>query len=446
MTSLVSYLEGSEIKKFHYFLVLIASLAYAFTAMNVLYIAALLKPIQAEMGFDNFTRTVIAAIGYFGMFIGAISFGYVADRMGRKLTLAIAITLHSIFTALCGIAADVNQLIIYRTIAGIGTGGALPIPGVYVSEYIPAKRRGLATGLVETSWVWGVLLGLGIEYIVLPAYGWRITFYFGILPLVLVPLILYGLPESIRFLERKRRFDEAISIISSKGLYSGDIDVSKLKLPPQRSIKELLSSEYLRRTVLLVILWMALVYTYHGIFLWLPTFMMEVLYAKSGLQVILMTYIIITAFQIPGYYSATLLLDKLGRKSVLAIYLTGGAIGCIIVAVVSGSVELAVLGAILISIFNLGAWAGLYTYTPELFPTDYRASASGLAASSGRIAGIIGVFVTGLLYEMSESLGLSKLALPFTVFTLVHLLAAIAVVILGIETKQRSLEEITAIK
>ena len=86
MASLVSYLERSEIKGFHYLLVLIASLAYAFTAMNVLYIAALLKPIQAEMGFDNFTRTVIAAIGYFGMFIGALSFGYIADKIGRKLT------------------------------------------------------------------------------------------------------------------------------------------------------------------------------------------------------------------------------------------------------------------------------------------------------------------------------------------------------------------------
>ena len=430
---IIEALERAKVSSFHYKIMAISFLAYALTAMDVLYIAALLKSIQLEMGFDNFMRTIVAAIGYLGMFIGAISFGYLADRIGRKNSLALAVTLYSIFTLLCGAAWDVYSLIIFRTIAGIGLGGALPIPGVYISEYIPSKIRGTATGLIETAWVWGVLLGLVIEYFALPSLGWRLTFYIGIIPILLVPFIYKVLPESIRYLERKGRIEEAIATLRREGLITGEIEA---KTPlPKRSMKELLGGKYLKRVVLIVTLWMVLVYTYHGIFLWYPTFIQENFFPTKGVQSVLAAYILITVFQIPGYYSATFLLDRWGRKPVLITYLLGAAIGTSIIAIYF-SFETALIGGILISIFNLGAWAGLYTYTPELFPTDYRGTAAGLAASFGRIAGIIGVFVTGILYETGG------LSLSFAVFTIIHVIGAITVAILGIETMKRKLEEL----
>ncbi|MGQ4891787.1 MAG: MFS transporter [Candidatus Njordarchaeia archaeon] len=435
--SIIDYLEKAEVKGFHYKIIALAFLSYAFTAMDVLYIAALLKSIQIEMGFDNFMRSVIAAIGYLGMFIGAISFGYIADKIGRKISLALAIVIYSVFTALCGAAGNPNELILYRTIAGIGLGGALPIPGVYVSEYIPAKLRGTATGLIETAWVWGVLSGLVIEYFVLPVYGWRITFLIGVLPIVIVPFIVLTLPESIRYLERKGRLNEAIKVLKDGGVLSGEIKVEETE-SVERSFSEILTGKFLRRIVLIVILWMVLVYTYHGIFLWYPTFIQESFFKNGGIKAILSAYILITIFQIPGYYSATFLLDRLGRKKVLIVYLTGAAIGTLIVALNIGYIG-ALIGGIIISIFNLGSWAALYTYTPELFPTDYRGRASGLAASFGRLSGIIGVFVTGILYEMGG------LTLPFLIFTALHLVGAIAVAILGIETKKIQLETLTEI-
>jgi len=433
----VDYLEKAKISTFHYVIVAIAFLSYAFTAMDVLYIAALLKAIQKELGFDNFMRSIVAAIGYFGMFIGAISFGYISDRLGRKIALAIAILIYSIFTAACGIATDLATLILYRTIAGVGLGGALPIPGVYIAEYIPAKIRGTVTGLIETAWVWGVLLGLVIEYFILPEFGWRITFLVGIFPIVLVPLILYKLPESIRYLERKRRFDEAINILKVNKIVEGEEITVKETVFIKRSIREILHGVFLRRAILLMILWMALVYTYHGIFLWFPTFIKESFFPQESIRAVLIAYIFITLFQIPGYYSATFLLDRWGRKPVLIVYLLGAAIGCLIISI-NASFQFALLGGIIISIFNLGAWAGLYTYTPELFPTDYRGTAAGLAASSGRLAGIVGVFITGILYDIGG------MFLPFVLFAIIHMLAGIATLILGIETKKAKLEILTS--
>ena len=430
-------MEKAEVKGFHYKIVALAFLSYAFTAMDVLYIAALLKSIQVTMGFDNFMRSVVAAIGYLGMFIGAISFGYITDKIGRKISLVLAIVIYSIFTALCGVAGNLGDLILYRTIAGIGLGGALPIPGVYVSEYIPARLRGTATGLIETAWVWGVLSGLVIEYFVLPLSGWRVTFYIGVLPIVLVPFILWMLPESIRYLERKGRLNDAIGILKKNGVIVGEIKLEETE-SKERPFSEILKGKFLKRIVLIITLWMVLVYTYHGIFLWYPTFIQESFFPNGGIKAILAAYILITIFQIPGYYSATFLLDRLGRKKVLIIYLTGAAIGTIIVALNMGYIG-ALIGGIIISIFNLGSWAALYTYTPELFPTDYRGRASGLSASFGRLAGIVGVFVTGILYEMGG------LALPFLIFTALHLVGVIAVVVWGVETKKVQLETLTEV-
>jgi MFS family permease len=93
----------------------------------------------------------LLSVGYLGMFIGALVFGRLTDVIGRKKVLIIVLFLETVFTALCGLSPNLYALYLLRFIAGLGLGGALPIPGVYVSEYTPIKHRGLFLGLVETS-------------------------------------------------------------------------------------------------------------------------------------------------------------------------------------------------------------------------------------------------------------------------------------------------------
>jgi putative MFS transporter len=145
--------------------------------------------------------------------------------------------------------------------------------------------------------------------------------------------------------------------------------------------------------------------------------------------------LIITLFQIPGYYSATFLLDKVGRKPVLSIYLIIAGIGSYMMGLSIG-VDQFLLWSSVISFFNLGAWSGLYTYTPELYPTQIRGTGTGVAASIGRIAGIVAPTMTPFLMT---SFGLYS---TFVVFSLIHIIAGISVLALGIETKRKKLEEI----
>ena len=199
----------------------------------------------------------------------------------------------------------------------------------------------------------------------------------------------------------------------------------------------LFSGGYLKRTLILWMLWATLVYTYHGIFIWLPA-----IYVGLGFTMVksLEWVLIITLIQVPGYYSAALLLDRVGRKPILAFYLAIAGIACLLLSTAQ-AVSSILLYSCVISFFNLGAWAALYTYTPELYPTELRGTGAGTAASMGRLAGILAPYITGYLMEVSGG----EIFYAFMVFALAHLLAGMVTGVFGEETKGRRLEEISRI-
>ena len=411
--------------------------------MNVLLIAAVLTPIINEFGLRQqpLVSGLLLSAGYLGMFVGALSCGILTDRIGRKKTLLFTISMMSVFTALNSLAPDPATMGVLRFLAGIGLGGALPQPGVYISEYIPAKYRGRFLGLVETSWVYGALLSLIFPLFLFPSLGWRSTFLVALVPLFLIPIVAFFAPESLRYLQLKGRSSEAISLLKRHRLVPMDFDESKLRDVPSEkfvfkaALKEIWSSTFRKRTAMLWISWAVLVYTYHGIFIWLPTF-----YASPPLNLTVVRSIewvlIVTLAQVPGYYSAALLIDRVGRKPIAIVYLALAGVGSVLLSL-AGAPTIILLWSIVISFFNLGAWSALYAYTPELYPTRVRGTGSGAAASIGRAAGVVAPTATPLLYAYGG------LAAAFTIFALTHFLGAIAVVLLGTETKGKILEEIS---
>jgi len=434
--SLLEQLERAQLSRFHYFILAVAFAVYGLTAMNVMLIAVALPRIKAEWGLDPVTTGYMLSAGYLGMFIGAVSSGRLSDMIGRKKTLMLMIVVASVFTAANAAAWDPAILSLLRLLAGIGLGGTLPIPGVYVSEYPPARYRGRFVGLVETAWVWGVLLGIALSYFVIPVYGWRTAFLLALTPLAIVPIIAARLPESVRYLLEKGMVDEAVATLKRHGLVMGEVKAEKVNVKHvgfAEALREVFSARYAKRTVVLWVLWAALVYTYHGIFIWLPT----IYYERFGYSIVktLWWTLVVTSAQVPGYYSAALLLDKAGRKGILVPYLAIAGIACAMLATAGGVNEVLAL-SIVISFFNLGAWSALYAYTPELYPTEIRGTASGLAASIGRLAGILAPSATGFLMYAAKG----ELVWAYTVFALVHLAAAVVTAMLGMETKGKPLE------
>lgn len=218
--SLAGYLETASLSRFHYGLLIICALAYALTGMGVMLISILLTPIGKEWGLTSVTKGLLASAGYVGMFFGAIGCGFLADLLGRKKTLLFTIVISSIFTGLCAVAWDVLSMAFLRFLAGIGLGGALPQPGVYVSEYTPAKYRGRFLGITETSWVYGVLFGLLSGWLLVEPFGWRVVFLMALVSLALIPLIAWFVPESVRYLEDKGKRGEAVETLRKRGLAS----------------------------------------------------------------------------------------------------------------------------------------------------------------------------------------------------------------------------------
>jgi putative MFS transporter len=297
--------------------------------------------------------------------------------------------------------------------------------------------------LLESFWAYGTILAGIVAITVVANYGWRWGFAVGALPALYVAYLRRALPESPRFLAEKGRAPEADAVVRRVERAGGGALLTLAPaIAPMRAgrtrIAELWSGRYARRTAMLWILWFGVVLTYYGIFLWIPSLLVD-----RGLSQVRSNefFFLSTLAQVPGYFSAAWLVERWGRKPTLVVYLIGTAVAAYMFGNYgTGSDNINISGlfiwAALLSFFNLGAWGVVYTYTPELYPTSVRATGSGVATAVGRVGGIIGPYLTPVLVPAIAVSG------TFAVFMVLLLVTAGAVALLGEETRGRSLEEI----
>ncbi|HVR88571.1 MAG TPA: MFS transporter [Candidatus Limnocylindria bacterium] len=432
-------LDRVPLNRFHWRLLVAAGLGWMFDAMDVILIAFLLTPIRTEFGLDATRTGFVASAGFVGMFLGAAIAGRLADRVGRKTVFQATLVLFSFGALLSAAAPSFETLLLARVIAGLGLGGELPVASTLVSEYAPRASRGRFVVLLESFWAYGTILAGVVALVVLPQFGWRGAFVVGALPALYVAYLRRALPESPRFLAEHGRAAEADAVVRRVEREGGGALITVTKpVAPERSIGDspaigaLFAPRYLRRTVMLWILWFGITLTYYGIFTFLPS-----LLAGRGLSVVRSNefFFLSTLAQVPGYFSAAWLVERVGRRPTLVAYLIGSAVSAYLFGT-SGTGTDAFIYAALLSFFNLGAWGVVYTLSPELYPTALRATGAGTAAAVGRIGGTIGPFLTPVLLA---SLGQSGV---FGLFMGLLLLTALAVGLLGEETRGRSLEEI----
>jgi len=430
-------LEQATVGRFHYVFLGTAALAWAFNAISVMILAFTLPSILQEWGLPVQAGGLLATVYYVGMFIGASSFGPIADYIGRKPTVQLTVAIYAATTGLCAFAWDPVSMGILRFLGGTGTGGIMPVLSTWLSEYVPKSDRGKFVAVLESSWSFGALFISALSLYLIPSYGWRSTFLVSFVALFFVLLIHRFLPESIRFLEVKRRTDEALSILRRHGFDASPAFQEWVQAESQGTKRHLLadlwSRPLRRRTLMLWILWFCIAYSYHGIFVWLPT----ILYSEGFALVRALWYsMLITSLQIPGYLSAAFLIEKVGRKYTLVSYMAMAGLASYFFGTARVEWSILLWGGC-ISFFNLGAWAVTYAYTPELYPTRIRGTGAGWSGAIGRVAGILAPSLTAITVS---GLGMFP---TFMVFFATHFVAAIAVAILGMETKGKTLEEIS---
>lgn len=435
---LVSRVQRLPIGKFHYTLLWVIGLGWMFDAMDTGLISFILAKMAEDWSMTPAEKGWVVSIGFVGMAIGAVFSGGLADKWGRKTVFAITLVIYSIATAACAFAPNLTWLLIFRFIVGLGLGGQLPVAVTLVSEYIPAHVRGRFIVLLESFWGLGWLCAALVAYFVIPKYDWHVAFLIGGLPALYAFVIWKKVPESIPYLINRGRIVEAHALVQSFERQCGVEVIEKIEVLPVSekqdvSFTQLWSGAFARRTLMLWLIWFGIVYSYYGIFTWLPS-----LLVKEGYTIVQsFEYVLVMILaQLPGYFVAAWLVEKLGRKITLAGFIGMCAVSAYFFGQ-SNSVEQIVIWGCLMSFFNLGAWGVLYTYTPEQYPTNIRAFGSGWASAIGRMGGILAPLIVTHLMVMNN--GFSYV---FMMFTAVLLAVAAVVLVLGEETKGKSLDSI----
>ncbi len=435
-------LETLPVGSFHYKLLVVTGLGWLFDSMDTGLISFVLPILAKEWGLTPEQVGWIGSVGLIGMALGAVLAGTIADKFGRKNVFAATVILYSVATGLCAVAWSYESLLVFRFLVGFGLGGELPVAATLMSEYAPTHLRGRFIVLLESFWGVGWLVAALISYLLIPKFGWQVAFIIGALPALYVFLIRLHMPESIRYLISKGRVDEARQIILSLekklGVPSRPFDKEfKEEATPifKLNVFTLWTKTFRVRTLMLWIAWFGIVFSYYGIFMWLPSIVFS-----QGFEVVkTFEYVLImTLAQLPGYFAAAILVDIIGRRYTLSTFLLMSGICAYFFGNATASYEILGWGAAM-SFFNLGAWGVIYTYTPELYPTAIRALGSGWAAGFGRIGGMIAPMLVGVLLFHSVQMNLI-----FVMFASVFVIVSLVVLSLGIESKKKSLEEIDA--
>ncbi|MBI4319465.1 MAG: MFS transporter [Chloroflexi bacterium] len=435
-------LPDGTISRFHWKIEIFGGVPLLLNALDIGVPSFALAQLVGLWGLSPMQIGVVAMASAIGSLPGSIFFGHLTDRIGRRSTLRLSLSTMAIGTALGAVSWDYLSLAAFQLIAGLGLGGTTPAVSAFVGEFAPAKHRGRLTTMMETFYVMGSLLAALGSLFILTQFGWRIAFVYGGLPLLWVLVLHKFMPESPRYLISRGRLDEARQFLAQvKERYGLSYD-HLVNNPAHEnggliaSLREIWSGPLARRTACTWLLSFVMVYASFGIFVWLPT-----LLTASGLEILrtIQYMLVLTVIQIPAVLAAAFLVDKVGRKWLLApaFLVCGGASYAFGRA--GSPVEVLFWGSLIsLSLFMVrGVWLA---YTAELFPTRLRGTGAGSASAFGRVAGII---VPGAIAVLIGTWS-NGYEMVFVMFAAVLFAGALSTVVLGEETKGRTLEEIAA--
>lgn len=394
---------------------------------------------------------LLIAAGYLGQVVGALFFGWLAERIGRVPSAGITIGVMSVMSIVCAFTGNLHMLFLARFVQGVGVGGEVPVAATYINELSQTHGRGRFFMLYEMIFPIGLLGAAQIGAFVVPRYGWECMFLVGGLPGLIITWFVCRLPESPRWLIARGRYDEAEKIVASveaisPGRHIDPADsaaveqrvatiTSNLQKQRKSSWKELFSPLYRPRTLIVWVLWASAYFIANGINNWLPSLYKTVYHLplQEALRMASMSNVLSTCAVI----CCALVIDRVGRRR--------WAIGSFCVACIL-LVTLVVIGtdsATNVMILASGAYAVmgtttvmLYLYTSEIYPTRMRAIGTGLATSWLRAASAAAPAMVGLVLAKQ---GIGMVFLVFAGVTVVGLVGSWRM----IETSNRSLEEIS---
>ena len=372
-----------------------SAVGYAMDGFDLLILGFMLSAISADLNLTPAQSGSLVTWTLIGAVVGGIAFGALSDRYGRVRVLTWTIVLFAVFTGLCAIAQGYWDLLIYRTIAGIGLGGEFGIGMALAIEAWPAKHRAKAASYVALGWQVGVLAAALLTPVLLPHIGWRGMFVVGIFPAFVAWYLRTRLHEP--------------EIFSQKQTALSTQKTSKLE-----SFKLLVKDKATTKVSLgVVVLTSVQNFGYYGIMIWMPNFLSKQLgfsLTKSGLWTA-----VTVCGMMAGIWIFGRLADRVGRKPSFLLFQLGAVISIITYSQLTDPTAMLVAGAFL-GMFVNGMMGGYGALMAEAYPTEARATAQNVLFNLGRAVGGFGPVVVGAIVSAySFSIAIAFLAVIYVI-------------------------------
>lgn len=372
-----------------------SAVGYAMDGFDLLILGFMLSAISADLNLTPAQSGSLVTWTLVGAVVGGIVFGALSDRYGRVRVLTWTIVLFAVFTGLCAIAQGYWDLLIYRTIAGIGLGGEFGIGMALAIEAWPAKHRAKAASYVALGWQVGVLAAALLTPVLLPHIGWRGMFVVGIFPAFVAWYLRVRLHEPEIFSQKQTELSaQKISKLESFKLLVKDKATTKVSLG-------------------VVVLTSVQNFGYYGIMIWMPNFLSKQLgfsLTKSGLWTA-----VTVCGMMAGIWIFGRLADKIGRKPSFLLFQLGAVISIITYSQLTDPTAMLVAGAFL-GMFVNGMMGGYGALMAEAYPTEARATAQNVLFNLGRAVGGFGPVVVGAIVSAySFSIAIAFLAVIYVI-------------------------------
>ncbi len=442
--TLVGRLERLSFSRWHRNFFILCFLGIMFDAADFALFGAALPPIAREFGLGPAQAGLLATVGLVGAFLGALFWGTISDYIGRRTSFLATVSIFAVFTALVAASWNVLVLATFRFLSNFGLGGEVPVTLTLAAEFSPGRIRGRMTGSMMAAFPVGLVVAAALSLAIVPTLGWRALFVVGVVPAGLLFFVRRYMPESVRYqLSRGEGQAAERTVVEIEGQAEVDTSSAAVQLPgiaDERATSErgltvlaLFEEGRARRTILLWIVSFCFLWSSNGILFMLPTILTQ---RGFGLSQAISFQLVQSLAAVVGYTACGFLIDWYGRRPVLFLYYFVGALFHLWFAQASGFAMYLAIAAV--GWVNPGVFGATGIYVSELHPTYLRATAVGWFFGIGRIGSFLAPLIVGLMLEY----GLGAYVLH--TFALTFLIAAIALWLVGVETKGLVLEQITA--
>ncbi|PLT29779.1 MFS transporter [Peribacillus deserti] len=353
--------------------------------MDIMFLSFAMSMIIAEFHIDLAAGGLISSITNIGMLLGGIIFGVLADKFGRVKVFTYTVLLFAVGTALTGLAANIEQVYIFRFIAGLGAGGEYGIGMALVAEAWPKDKQGRASSYVSVGAQYGVILAALLSAMILPSLGWRALFFVGVVPVIFAFIVRKNLDESPEWLaaQKAKRAEK-----DNKG------KLAQLFATPRITMT----------TIALSLIATVQIAGYNGLMIWLPSMLQQ----SQGLSVSgSALWTISTAVgMIIGMLTFGQFLDRFGAKSAFGIFLLASACAVFLYSYATGSAGVLIGGAI-VGFFSNGMFAGYGALISSYCPVQIRSTATNAIFNFGRALGGLSPILVGYIlqsYDMTVAM------------------------------------------